>query len=889
MSDKIWLQVYYGQGEILHGPNGVDLSMFGVIQKQVTSPGEKSFTALYKWLLRILQIDGSIYNLNVRGLFSRSTDYYFWELVPINSTETWKNYVDFCFGMGLPLVLLVDTEEVEHVGVEEADDQDKETENIGGEGACEIGTSSENRERGPIGQADEAEVFTELVEQMERDDMETEEVDEDDSSDEENDTHPPIPVPAEWRNVNYDTFVANEGYRAPYQSRPKVVTQQDVYPTKLAVMQAVQEWSFSLRRKFYVKYSTTKLYEVTCRQSGCPFRVRAAEGKWSKQWKCSNVVDHTCEIQELEMSHRNLTSEFVANHMYSSIVDNLRYEPKSIIRQIQLDFQYTISYSKAWRAKQKAIEKRFGTFEASYDNLPDLLRTLARRNIGTYIDVMEYPDPSRPGKKILHRAMFSLGACINAFRHCPPVICVDGTFLTGKYKGQILTAIGVDGGNHVLPLAFAFVEGENTDSWYWFLERVRYAVVQGRPNVCVISDRHAGLLQAIKELKEGSSDRQRAAFWPDIESRWCIRHLGANFYRQFRNKDLMNFFKSLCVQNQQRKFDFMWQKLDELTSKYSEVSTHSARKQAEDAPVSLCAIPTDKSGTRRRSGRNTKNFSQWIENEPKEKWAMLYDTNGARHGITTSNLAEVYNSVLRGHRALPLVAIVEAIVYNTTQYFVDRFKIAEATVANTELVYSAHITNYMSKRIEKAKWHNARRVGTMQHRFEVRCKERFREGVNRVPVVQECQLDYNGVCSCTCMKPYLLHRPCSHVIAACALTNMSLKSFVSPYYFKEALMATWSGEIYGSGIVGQFITNRGHDYRTGPDLSKLRQKPGRRRTRRIKNDMDESETGKRTRRCSICNATNHTYKNCPGARDNCANEAGPSGDPSDGRQPPPSH
>jgi hypothetical protein len=57
-----------------------------------------------------------------------------------------------------------------------------------------------------------------------------------------------------------------------------------------------------------------------------------------------------------------------------------------------------------------------------------------------------------------------------------------------------------------------------------------------------------------------------------------------------------------------------------------------------------------------------KTFSEWIENEPKEKWALLYDTDGARYGIMTTNFAEVYNWVMRGVRGLPLVAIVEFIV-----------------------------------------------------------------------------------------------------------------------------------------------------------------------------------------------------------------------------------
>ena len=51
-------------------------------------------------------------------------------------------------------------------------------------------------------------------------------------------------------------------------------------------------------------------------------------------------------------------------------------EPELIIRDIEQNFQYVISYAKAWRAKQKVFEMRFGTYEASYDNLPRMLEAM---------------------------------------------------------------------------------------------------------------------------------------------------------------------------------------------------------------------------------------------------------------------------------------------------------------------------------------------------------------------------------------------------------------------------------------------------------------------------------------------------------------------------------
>jgi hypothetical protein len=154
--------------------------------------------------------------------------------------------------------------------------------------------------------------------------------------------------------------------------------------------------------------------------------------------------------------------------MYSQIVENPAYEPKSIICVIEEKFRYMISYGKSYRAKKKVMEMRWGTYEASYNNLPALLNTIAVLNLGTYYDIKTYPLVARPGKLALHRSFLALGPCIEAFRHCRPVICIDGTFLIGKCKGTILTAVEADDNNQLLSLAIAFAEGENGDSWYWF-------------------------------------------------------------------------------------------------------------------------------------------------------------------------------------------------------------------------------------------------------------------------------------------------------------------------------------------------------------------------------------------------------------------------------------
>ena len=147
------------------------------------------------------------------------------------------------------------------------------------------------------------------------------------------------------------------------------------------------------------------------------------------------------------------------------ILDKTDYEPALIITDIEQNFQYVISYAKAWRAKQKVFEMRFGTYEASYDNLPRMLEAIVHRNPGSAYDTYSVPSLSG-GPNILLRAFFCIGACVMAFIYSLPVLCIDGTFLTGKYKGTILTAIGIDCNKQIVLIAFAFVENENTESWY---------------------------------------------------------------------------------------------------------------------------------------------------------------------------------------------------------------------------------------------------------------------------------------------------------------------------------------------------------------------------------------------------------------------------------------
>ena len=75
--------------------------------------------------------------------------------------------------------------------------------------------------------------------------------------------------------------------------------------------------------------------------------------------------------------------------------------------------------------------------------------------------------------KIFQRVFWTFHPSIEGFKHCRPVLSIDGTHLYGKYKDTLMIAMGCDGNNQLFPLDFALTEGENVDSWGWFLACIR--------------------------------------------------------------------------------------------------------------------------------------------------------------------------------------------------------------------------------------------------------------------------------------------------------------------------------------------------------------------------------------------------------------------------------
>jgi hypothetical protein len=58
--------------------------------------------------------------------------------------------------------------------------------------------------------------------------------------------------------------------------------------------------------------------------------------------------------------------------------------------------------------------------------------------------------------------------------------------------------------------------------------------------------------------------------------------------------------------------------------------------------------------------------------DEKEKWALAHDKGGKHCGYMPNNMAEIFNSILRGVRSLPVTVITSFTFYKCNEWFVKR-------------------------------------------------------------------------------------------------------------------------------------------------------------------------------------------------------------------------
>jgi hypothetical protein len=495
-----------------------------------------------------------------------------------------------------------------------------------------------------------------------------------------------------------------------------------------------------------------------------------------------------------------------SNFRFIRLVEDLAImTPKEIIDYLAKHYGEQMSPPEAWRARQKALEWEFGTFYDSHNLAPRLLNDLACKNPRAFVGIKDAEVPGCNGFRVLHRMFWVFDRCSQAFRHCRPVLCIKGMPLCGKYQGLLLTAVALDANDCSIPVAFAVVEGETKESWMWFLRNLEQAVWH-QSDVCIIHDYKREMIDAVEDFLN-SPQRQ----WLKAESRWCMEHLADTFFAYFGDKKLVMMFKKLCQQRRVNKFVKIWKELDELTTKYT-----SDKELAAQTPCNQPnSVEYEEEDCASDSKRNITKFSDWIHMKPMEKWSLAHDRKGARYGIMGTDIADVYKNdpVLKGITCLPLVAIVEVTFLRLVECFENTSAAASEAISNPSLNFPERVQDDMNSEMQKSKMHHVVRIdantgkkiqGKVVWKFKVQSGQKTEvahlnsEDTHISKKFEGSTIRESATCSCN--KPQLLHKACSHVIAVCCQIGFSTATYMSPFYSLTYLGSTWSGKFDESNI-----------------------------------------------------------------------------------------
>ena len=105
-------------------------------------------------------------------------------------------------------------------------------------------------------------------------------------------------------------------------------------------------------------------------------------------------------------------------------------------------------------------------------------------------------------------------------------------------------------------------------------------------------------------------------------------------------------------------------------------------------------------------GRLNPQARQWLEGHSLAKWTLAHD-GGRRYGLLTTNLSEIFNSVLKGARFLPITACVQLTFYRLVHYFNVRRPLGSSSQAKG-YPYTPHVVAKLAASTSKASAHSLR-------------------------------------------------------------------------------------------------------------------------------------------------------------------------------------
>nr|KAJ0191009.1 hypothetical protein LSAT_V11C800445800 [Lactuca sativa] len=212
----------------------------------------------------------------------------------------------------------------------------------------------------------------------------------------------------------------------------------------------------------FEKNDRTRLL-VRCSKGASTFRLWASWMSDEESFQIKSLkADHNCA--------RNFKfGSLIGSHYTKEIVESQKISVRKLRLKVMVKFGIQVSMVQCRRAKKYALKLVEGNLVEHYGKLWSYGHEILRINPGSTVklDMEDGPD----GKKYFS----NFYCCFQGVKQgwiegCRRVIGLDGCFLKGVCKGELLCAIGRDANDKIYPIAWAVVNVENKQNWKWFLE-----------------------------------------------------------------------------------------------------------------------------------------------------------------------------------------------------------------------------------------------------------------------------------------------------------------------------------------------------------------------------------------------------------------------------------
>ncbi|XP_056847429.1 uncharacterized protein LOC108833640 [Raphanus sativus] len=277
---------------------------------------------------------------------------------------------------------------------------------------------------------------------------------------------------------------------------------------------------------FDVEVSNPDLLIVKCWVAGCIWRVRTSTQGDSPAFYVRIYKSlHLYSVTEHSNRSRQATPD-ILGQLYKDYLGDVgpAVRPTSIGIALNKQFGLKMSYWKSYKTLKFSREIDEGTPESGFENLPSYLYMIRSANPDT-VTRLQIDEFGR-----FMYMFLAFGASINGLPIMRKVVVVDGTFLNGKYKGTLLTALAQDGNFQIFPIAFAVVDTENDDSCHWFFTQPKHLIPDDK-GLAIISDTHKSIGKAIRNV------------YPLASRGICTYHLYKNILGRYKGKDVFRLVK----------------------------------------------------------------------------------------------------------------------------------------------------------------------------------------------------------------------------------------------------------------------------------------------------------------------------------------------------------